>query len=276
MTSVPDLARRAWLTGAVAALVTPSQAADRLDRFRNARAGRGAVDHAAFDRLLGQYVRVGGDGLNRVDYAAWKASAPELRALSAYVAALEAVDPAGLSRPEQFAFWVNLYNALTLRLVLERYPVRSIRAIRPNPVSIGPWKQPLTAVAGQRLSLDDIEHGILRRGWREPRVHYAVNCASVGCPNLRTRAFRGASLEAELTDAARDFVNHPRGARVVDGKLVTSSIYRWFREDFGGSDAGIIAHLTRHAAPPLRAALAQVRDVSRHEYDWSLNDTTRR
>lgn len=269
---MPFLRRRDWMMGAVTALLAvPAHGADRLDRFRAGRNGVGRLDHGDFDRLLGRHVHPSPDGVNRVAYAGWKASAADRAALSTYIAGLERNDPATLSRPEQFAFWVNLYNAATVRLVLDRYPVRSIRDIKPNLLSIGPWKMPVVAVDGLRLSLDDIEHGILRRGWREPRIHYAVNCASIGCPNLRTRAFRGATLEADLADAARDFVNHPRGARVEAGRLVASNIYNWYRVDFGGSESGVVAHLRRHALGPLKAQLTGITTVAKYAYDWSLN-----
>lgn len=252
-------------------------AADRLDRFRTGRSGGGQTDHGAFDDLLGRHVRASADGVNRVDYAGWKASPANHARLSGYIAALERVDPAVLTRPEQFAFWVNLYNASTLKVVLDRYPVRSIRQIKPNPIAFGPWKQPVATVGGTVLSLDEMEHGILRKAWRDPRVHYTVNCAAIGCPNLRRRAFRGATLEADLREAASDYVNHPRGARfegrrLEDRRLVASSIYDWYRGDFGGSDSGVIAHLSAHAAPDLKARLAGVTDVARHGYDWTLND----
>lgn len=266
------ITRRFHLFGLSALFAGPALAVDRLDRFRSARGGGGSADHAPFDRLLARHVRPAPDGVNRVAYAAWKADAADRRALGAYIATLERLDPAALTRAEQFAYWANLYNAATLRVVLDRYPVKSIRAIRPNPLAIGPWKSPVVTVSGVALSLDDIEHGIMRPAWKDPRVHYAVNCASIGCPNLRPRAFRSATLEADLTDAARDYVNHARGARVVDGRLVVSSIYRWYRVDFGGSDSGVIAHLTRFAGPQLKSRLAGVKGVADHRYDWALND----
>jgi hypothetical protein len=271
-----SLSRRVLLTGLLAAAAAPACAADKLERFRTARGGSKAVDHGAFDRLLGRYVRAGADGVNRVDYGAWKASAADRGALGGYIAALEQTDPTTLGRAEQFAYWANLYNAATLRVVLDRYPVRSIKEIKPNLIAIGPWKTAVVTVGGTALSLDEIEHGILRRGWREPRVHYAVNCASYGCPNLRLRAIRGGTLEADLADAARDYVNHPRAARVEGGKLIVSSIYDWYKADFGGSDSGVIAHLRQHASPRLKSELAGVKSVAKHAYDWALNDTARR
>ncbi len=234
---------------------------------------------AAFDALLARYVSLPADGVARVAYARWKAAAADLAALDAWIAGAAARRPSAMPRAEAFAFWANLYNALTLKVVLDNYPVRSIRDIRSTGVPFdprqfsGPWRTRLVAIEGRRMSLDDIEHETMRPTFRDPRVHYAVNCASIGCPNLRPRAFRAATLETDLDAAARDFVNHPRGVTVLaDGRLRVSSIYHWFREDFGGTDAGVIAHLRRHAAPTLASRLAAATSLAGHAYDWALND----
>jgi hypothetical protein len=233
----------------------------------------------SLDALLGRYVSRHADGVNRVAYARWKATPADLAALDAWIAAAAAERPSAMPRAEAFAFWANLYNALTLKVVLDRYPVRSIRDIRSTGVPFdprqfnGPWRTRLVTVEGRAMSLDDIEHGTMRPTFRDPRVHYAVNCASIGCPNLRPRAFAAAGLEAELDDAARAFVNHPRGVALQpDGRLRVSSIYHWFREDFGGTEAGVIAHLRQYAASPLAARLAQATSIAGHDYDWALND----
>lgn len=232
---------------------------------------RRTVDHAAFDALLARHLSVGADGIARFDYAAAKA---DRGPLDAYLERLSAVPVAALARPEQMAFWINLYNALTVAVILDHYPVASIRDIDISPgwFADGPWGKKLIAVAGRELSLDDIEHRILRPIWRDPRVHYAVNCASLGCPDLQDRAFRGASLEEQLAAAARRFVNHPRGASLDDGDLVVSSIYRWFRSDFGGDETGVISHLRQFADSGLAQALAGVSEIAGDRYDWNLND----
>jgi hypothetical protein len=240
-----------------------------------ARAHASADDE--FDRLLERYVVAGPDGVNRVRYRAWKDNRPDRVGLDRYVRALEGARPATLARPAAFAYWANLYNAVTLQFILEHYPVASIREIRSRTLDprglIGPWRTQRIRVAGRRLSLDGIEHGILRREWRDARVHYAVNCASIGCPNLPRRAWRAETLDADLDAAARAYVNHPRGATVgADGGLRVSSIYHWYQSDFGGAEAGVIAHLRRHAAPDLRQALGGVSAIADHGYDWSLND----
>jgi hypothetical protein len=249
-------------------------AAEPLSRWeRHSAASRAAVDHADWAALLQRYRSAGGDGVARFAYAA--VGAADRERLKAYVRRLEAVDVDALNRREQLAFWVNLYNAVTVRTVLERYPVKSIRdiALGGGLFQAGPWGAKLVTVGGTALTLDDIEHRILRPLWRDPRIHYVVNCASIGCPDLPARPLTGANAEATLEAAARAYVNHPRGAAVSGGRLTVSSIYRWFREDFGGSDAGVLDHLRRHAAPPLAAALAAITRIDGHAYDWRLNDT---
>ncbi len=234
---------------------------------------------AGLDALLSRYVMDHPDGVTRLRYAAWKASAADLRALDAWIAEAASRRPSAMAREEAFAYWANLYNALTLKVVLERYPVQSIRDIRSSGVPfdpkgwIGPWRTRLVTVEGQRMSLDDIEHETMRPTFRDPRVHYAVNCASIGCPNIWPRAWRAATLERELDAAAAAFVNHPRGVTVLpDGRLRVSSIFSWFREDFGGSEAGVVAHLRRHAAPSLAARLGEQAAIAGDTYDWALND----
>ncbi len=233
----------------------------------------GRIDHGAWDTLVARYVSSHRDGINRVDYAGWAASGrAELRA---YLEALAAIPVSGHARPDQFAYWVNLYNALTVDIVLEHYPVDSILDIDISPglFSVGPWGRELISVEGVALTLDDIEHRILRPIWRDPRIHYAVNCASLGCPNLQRQAFTAATAGRQLDAGARAYVNHPRGAAVRDGRLHVASIYEWFKADFGGSDSGVIAHLRRHAEPALAAELTGITRIHDDSYDWSLNGT---
>jgi len=211
------------------------------------------------------------DGIARFAYA--ETTPEEKSALKNYLAGLSRIAISGHARPEQRAYWINLYNALTVDLVLDRFPVASIRdiSISPGLFTIGPWGRKLIEVEGVALSLDDIEHRILRPIWKDPRLHYALNCASLGCPDLQATAFTAANAEVLLDAAARAFVNHPRGARIADRRLTVSSIYVWFREDFGGTDDGVIRHLDTYADPPLKRALETVRGVAGHAYDWRLN-----
>ena len=242
-----------------------------LDSYWEASGSGAPVDHAAWDQFITDYTVLGESGVRLVDYAA--AGSNGRADLQAYLAHLQSIDPTTLPRPEQFAYWANLYNAATVEVILEEYPVESIRKIGGSLFSPGPWGEEVLEVAGRALSLDNIEHGILRAIWGDPRVHYAVNCASIGCPNLGATGFRGEGLEEALDAAARDYVNHPRGAEVRNGRLHVSSIYDWFEVDFGGNDAGVIAHLRQYAGPELTAALEGIKRVSDDSYDWSLNDT---
>ncbi len=229
------------------------------------------IDHGTWDRLLGTYVSTGPDGVNRFAYG--RVTPADRQALKSYLESLSAIRIGQYDRPEQFAFWVNLYNALTIKVILDNMPVETIRNvdIAPGLFSSGPWDAPLITVAGEPVTLNDIEHRILRPIWRDPRIHYAVNCASIGCPNLQTDAFTGANTAALLGAGARDYVNHPRGVAIEGDRLIVSSIYVWFKEDFGGSDAGVISHLRRYANPALNAALARHSRIDDHRYDWSLN-----
>jgi hypothetical protein len=236
------------------------------------------VDHAAFGDLLDRYLTSHADGVNRVRYAALQAG--DRATLEAYVQRLEVVDPDGLNRLEQMAYWINFYNALTLLVVIEHYPVASIRDIDISPglFSRGPWRRQLVVVNDEALSLDDIEHRILRPIWRDPRIHYAVNCASIGCPNLQPKPFTASRLEAMLAQGAADYVNHRRGVALVErtflpGQLTASSIYDWFQADFGGSEAGVLAHLRRHANGETEQLLAGVEGIDAYRYDWRLNDS---
>jgi hypothetical protein len=257
----------------------PRRAAALLLPLLAPRTASAAAGDDALDALLGRHVTAHTDGVNRVRYAAWKASGADLAPLDSWIAEASARRPSAMPRAEAFAFWANLYNALTLRVVLGRHPVRSIRDIRSTGVGLdpraltGPWRTPLVTVEGRVLSLDGIEHGVMRPTFADPRVHYAVNCASIGCPNLLPRAWRAATLERDLDAAAADFVNHPRGvSALADGRVRASSIYRWFREDFGGTDEGVLAHLRRHARPELARRLAGATAIAEHAYDWALND----
>ena len=215
-----------------------------------------AIDHGAWAEFLARHVRMVADGSTRVAYA--EAGQADRALLDRYLAACAATPISNHARDEQFAFWANLYNALTVRLVLDHYPLRSIKRIGwlPTWLGGGPWNRKLIAIEGEALTLNDIEHRILRRNWRDPLIHYAVNCGSLGCPDLRASPFTGAGLRAELGAAARGFVNHPRGVRFDGERLIVCSIYRWFIEDFGGNDAGILAHFNRFAGPALKQQLA--------------------
>jgi hypothetical protein len=268
---MPDFSRRQLTLGATCLSVAAASGAAWA-------AGPSPADvHAPFDALLRRYVQPHPDGVNRVAYARWKAATADVKALDDYISSLARAAPSKLPRDEAFAYWANLYNAVTVKVILDRYPVKSIRDIKSDSfidpkAYLGPWRTKRVTVEGKALSLDDIEHEIMRPTFKDPRVHYAVNCASIGCPNLLPKAWQAATLEADLDAAARDFVNHKRGVEVLAGdKLRVSSIYKWFREDFGADDKAVIAHLRKHARPDLAARLDKVTSIAEDQYDWALN-----
>lgn len=230
------------------------------------------IDFSAWDGLLKRYVMPSPDGVNRVDYATFRAGG---RAeLEKTIAELTALPISSYNRDEQFAYWVNLYNAVTIKVILDHHPVESIRDIDISPglFASGPWDKELVSVEGEDLSLNDIEHRILRPIWDDPRIHYAVNCASIGCPNLAVDAYEGERLEPMLEAAARAYINDPRGVTINGNAVTVSKIYDWFQEDFGSSTQSVLAHLTSYAAPGLAERLNAIGDIQGTEYDWSLND----
>jgi hypothetical protein len=232
------------------------------------------VDHAGWDLILQRYVNANHpSGINRFIYSS-VSPADRLR-LEEYLREMQAVDVSGLNRSEQMAYWINLYNAMTVTLILGHYPVDSIRDIDISPgiFSNGPWDAKLLTVEGEKLSLNDIEHRILRPVWQDNRVHYAVNCASLGCPNLQPRAFTSQNLEVLLEKGAREFINHPRGVTFGTDRLLVSSIYFWFEADFGGSRKGIIEHLKKYLSTEnLQKIDAVTSWKMRQQYDWRLNE----
>jgi len=229
------------------------------------------IDHGAWARFLVANVKSGSGGVSLIAYG--RVSQKDRKALSDYVANLASLPIARYARREQLAYWINLYNALTVETVLKHYPVKSIRDIdlSPGPFADGPWKRDLVTIDGQAVSLDDIEHRILRPIWKDPRIHYAVNCASIGCPNLQGRAFTAQNTQRLLDKAARDYVNDRRGARIVGGRLILSRIYDWFEPDFT-VDGGVLAHLRRYALPTLGSKLEKFDSADGYDYDWRLND----
>ncbi|MEM1148572.1 MAG: DUF547 domain-containing protein [Pseudomonadota bacterium] len=225
--------------------------------------------HAAWDQILSTYVVEGDDGVNRFDYGALKANTDDSAKLDAYLAQFAGLDLETLDENEQFAAFSNIYNALTIQYIVSRYPTKSIR----SGYIVGPWKRVFTEINGETVSLDHIEHQILRVEWNDPRIHYAVNCAAYSCPNLQTDAWFGETLDADLDAAARAYVNDPRGVTIrSNGTLQVSTIYKWFREDFGGSNDGVIDHLLEFAEPELAAQIEAKRRITKHAYDWDLND----
>lgn len=228
------------------------------------------IDHQAWQQILNSYLDTDLSSTHLFDYAA--VTQADKQALDDYIAKLEGIDPRHYNRSEQFAFWINLYNALTIKVVLDAYPVDTIRKVG-SVINMGPWDDKLLTMQGQSVSLNDIEHGILRPIFSDNRVHYAVNCASFGCPNLSAQAYTAENLDEQLDEAATAFINSAKGVNVIEGenKLVLSSIYNWFAVDFGGDREGVFEHLLEYAEDPLADVLLEFDGEVEYQYDWQLN-----
>ena len=235
-----------------------------------------SIDHSAFTEFLSTYAAVFENaqgpnfGATLIRYA--DVSDADRAALNAYVKYLQTAKVTELNRDEQLAFWINLYNAETIRVILENYPVESIRNIKSSPLDFkGPWNDARLKVQGETLTLDNIENRIVRPLFNDPRIHYAFNCAAIGCPNLRETAYRAEGLDAALDEQAREFVNNPRGVKTDGSHITVSKIYLWYKKDFGDSEAEVLDHIRRYAEPGLADALKSATSIKSYEYDWSLN-----
>lgn len=228
------------------------------------------VDHSNWQTVLSHnIVEKHPSGINRFDYGGISQADKQL--LGDYIQYMQGLDPRSLNRAEQKAYWINLYNALTVNLIVSHYPVESITKLGDSLFSFGPWDDEIAEIEGQPLSLNDIEHRILRPIFQDNRIHYAVNCASLGCPNLGTRAYNAKDMEYLLDNAAREYINHPRGVDLKAGMLWVSSIYSWYRTDFGSSDQALLSHLLKYASPTLTKKLADYEGRIKDHYDWTLN-----
>ncbi len=265
--------RRTLLLGLGSGLVTQGVARQAAAAALSALApsGTGRVSHDRFDALLQRYVKPDPQAYNRVDYGSFRQSG---RAeLAAYIDGLVVQDPARLTVNEAHAYWINLYNAKTLDVVLEHYPVTSIRKVDLGGGGLfksGPWSKKILTVSGTELSLDDIEHSVVRPLFGDRMSHYGLNCASYSCPNLAVRAYTGENVTAMLAQGARDYVNHPRGIEIAAGVITASKIYSWYAEDFGGKTQ-LKAHWKGFSAPDLSARI-DAAAIGGYAYDWSLND----
>lgn len=243
--------------------------------------------YAAYAELLSRHVRS-----VRVDYRGLAADRAALDAVAAGFGAVPADVERAWTRNERLAFWINAYNAFTLHAIVDHYPIRgrwlslgprnSIRQID------GVWDRLTWRVAGRQVTLDDIEHRIVRPEFNEPRIHFAVNCASVGCPPLRREPFRAINLDAQLDDNAREYLASPQGLRVDGRTLVVTSIMKWYGDDFVATFAPsaraghsrvetAILEVVAAYGPLDAAALARHSGtrIRFMDYDWSLNDIIR-
>jgi len=232
---------------------------------------KSVIDHSAWQSILDKYLNdKHPSDINRFNYAGIDKAG--LTLLQNYLQAMQSLDPRSYSKGVQKAYWINLYNALTVQVILDNYPVKSITKTGEGIFSFGPWDDEVAEIESQELTLNNIEHGILRPLWEDNRIHYAVNCASISCPNLLGEAYTAKNTESLLQRSAKAYVNHERGVRFEDDELMVSSIYHWYAEDFGGDNASLIKHLQQYALPSLKEKLQGYQGEINNSYDWNLNE----
>ncbi len=230
-------------------------------------------NHTKFNQVLQKYVKAGPIS-TLFQYRKLK---EDNQNFIVYLNELEAVSKEEFKKftnDQKLAFWINAYNAYTIKLIIDNYPVETIKDIKPNgffSAFSSPWKIKFIKLMGRELTLDNIEHDIIRKDFSEPRIHFAVNCASMGCPSLRNEAFVASKLEAQLEDSALKFVSNTKKNR-VDSKKKTvylSKIFKWYGADFDKKHGGYIKYFAK--THPIKPNLKNY-DVKWTDYGWNLNE----
>lgn len=220
------------------------------------------VDNKIYGELLARHVKNG-----KVNYDGFKQDQANF---DHYLKILNNADPKSLTQNHRFAFYINAYNAFTIKLILTRYPaINSIKEI--GSFFSSPWSKKLFSLGGKKVSLDHIEHGVLRPEFKDPRVHFAINCAAKSCPPLLDRPYEGNIIDKQLDEQARAFINNTRANFVKDNTLFISKIFDWFEEDFNDNP---LPFIRLYAAQDLKTKLDTIGTspkISYLDYDWSLN-----
>lgn len=229
------------------------------------------ISHQLWQDFLTKHVITNEEKINLVDYA--NLNQKDIALLKQYIKEMSQIDIDNYNRKEQLAYWLNLYNALTVKTVADYYPVTNIQEIRISPglFSVGPWGANLITIKKTPLSLDDINNRIIRSIWNDPRTHYTLNNATIGAPNLNKRAYQGTTIEEQLNNAASTYINSLRGVQVIEGKLIISKLYDWYEEDFGGTKQDVLKHLLQFAKQPLLSQLKHTNTIESYIYNWHIN-----
>ncbi|MEB2784765.1 DUF547 domain-containing protein [Algoriphagus persicinus] len=228
-------------------------------------AGTTPPSHKTWNEML--QANVSADG--KVNY---KGFIKEKAKLEAYVNSISANAPdrKTWTKDEQLAYWINAYNAFTVKLIVDNYPVESIKDLGPKlkiPLIKDVWHYKFFKIGGQESSLDEIEHSILRKEFEEPRIHFAINCASVSCPPLLNEAFEAATIDAQLDKVATRFVNDQSRNKITPESVQVSSIFSWFKGDFT-RNGSLIDFLNKYSKVKINSGAK----VSHLDYDWNLNE----
>ncbi|MFB6350864.1 MAG: DUF547 domain-containing protein [Bradymonadaceae bacterium] len=218
------------------------------------------IDHEPFGQLLETYV----DADGQVAYAQWKQNDGDLEKLRSYVDSIAEAEPEGHSDEAKLAFYLNAYNAHVLAAILDHWPTDSPQSIK------GFFKVHKREVAGRAMTLDHLEHKLIRKKFDEPRIHFVLVCAAKACPRLRTSPLTESNLDASLSEAAGEFI--PRVTELNDGKVVTSQLFNWFASDFEEAAGSVREYLAEYTDGDVKEALQKEEvEVTFREYDWSIN-----
>ncbi len=220
--------------------------------------------HEIFDGLLKKYVKGA-----FVDYNGLKSESKEFQK---YLDLLSQNPPnkKTWSSNEQLAYWINAYNAFTLKLIIDNYPISSIRDLHPTlyvPLVNTVWHKKFFKIGGEPTNLDEIEHSILRTEFNEPRIHFAINCASFSCPPLRAEAFVPEKIDQQLNEQAVKFINDKDRNVITSDKIVISKIFSWFTKDFT-KKGSLIDFLNQYS----KVKINKEAEIDYMDYDWNLND----
>jgi len=221
------------------------------------------LTHKGWNTLLNKHV----DEAGNVDYKGFKS---EEKALNEYLTVLSKNHPDNSwKRNDRLAFWINAYNAFTVKLIVKNYPVKSIKDLGGSIYKVNtPWDIKFIKIGEEVYDLNNIEHGMIRKEFSDPRIHFAVNCASVSCPKLRNEAYVGTTIEQQLEDQAKYFINNKVKNQIKSTKKAKlSKIFRWYKGDFTSSGMSIVEYINQYADVKLEAD-AKIEFL---DYDWELN-----
>lgn len=220
------------------------------------------LNHDQWTAILSKHVSSAG----QVDYKGIKDNEAQL---DTYLAVLSANHPnSDWDKKDQLAFWINAYNAFTVKLIVKNYPVVSIKDLGGSIYKVNtPWDEKFINIGDKTYDLNNIEHGIIRKDFNDPRIHFAVNCASISCPPLRNEAYVGSKLDAQLDDQARSFINDESKNKITKSKAKISKLFTWFKGDFTQDGKTVVDFINKYS----KEKITDKTKITYFDYDWNLN-----
>lgn len=221
------------------------------------------VTHEQFSNLLTKHVSEAGE----VNYKGFISDSLEF---NNYLSVLESNHPTKeWTKDEQLAYWINAYNAYTIQLIIRNYPVESIKDLGGSIFRVNTsWDIEFITICGNQYNLNDIEHGTIRKRFNEPRIHFAVNCASISCPKLLNEAFEAKTLDSQLNRVAREFISNPKKNKISSEKAELSKIFKWFSGDFKATHEDVIDFINAHSDEKI----SESTEIIYMDYNWGLNE----